>query len=465
MSTSTPTPTPTSPEHETEPLRERIARLVSEGAYGELEALLESLHASDVADVVESLDDETRLTVVRMLPAELAADALVEMEEGEEGHEVLAQLTPGEAAELVHELDVDDAVDLIAELEPEERARILAELPIQEAGELSGLLLYDEESAGGLMNTALVSVRESLSAAEAIEEVRRQGREVEDFYTVFVVDELGRLRGTVPLDDLILADPDEPVANLVEPAQASVTPDTDQEEVARLIARYNLVALPVVTEDGVLLGRVTFDDVIDVIEAERTEDLLLFSGVSDDEELRGSALAAVRARLPWLVVNTLTASLAAFVVYNFQDSIAAATLLAVVMPVVAGLGGNAGQQALAVTVRRLATSGGPLEKPTRVVGKELMVALVNGAAIGLVVAGLTAVVALVTHGADPRIGLVVLLAVWTNIAVAGFAGAFIPTFLHRLGQDPAVASTVFLTAMTDMSGFLLLLGLYQLMIL
>lgn len=425
---------------------------------GALETLLAELHPSDIADVVESVDGETRLALVRALPSEVASEALAEMEEGDARAELLAALEPTEGAELLHELPDDDAADLIGELGPEDQDRILAQLPADEAGEIRDLLQYDEETAGGIMTTALVSVLGTVTAGEAIREVRVKGREVEDFYTVFVVDDGEHLLGTVPLDDLILADPDGPVKSLVEPIVASVVPDADQEDVGHLIRRYNLPSIPVVSQQGVLLGRVTFDDVIDVLEAETTEDMLLFSGVSDDEELRGSSIDAIRARLPWLLLNTLTASFAAAVVWIFRDEIASATLLAVVMPVVAGLGGNAGQQALAVTVRRLATSSGPLESRDHVVGKELLVALLNGGVIGVVVATAAAALASVM-GADPRLGLVVLLAMWGNIAMAGFAGSFIPTFLDRRGQDPAVASTVFLTALTDMTGFLLLLGL------
>ncbi len=445
--------------------RSRLADLIGAGDVEALKAALVELHPSDIADVMESLGEEQRIALVRGLPSELAADALVEMEEGEDGHELLAALSPNEAAELVHELDIDDAVDLIGELEPAERARILAELPIQEAGELSGLLLYGEETAGGLMDTALVSVLGTITAGDAIDEVRRQGAEVEHFYTVFVVDEVDHLLGTVPLDDLILADPSAVVARLVEPVVSVAHPGMDQEEVASLIARYNLVSVPVVTGANVLLGRITFDDVIDVIEAEQTEDLLLFSGVSDEEELRGRAVAAVRARLPWLLLNTLTASAAALVVWTFQESVEAAVMLAVIMPMVAGLGGNAGQQALAVTVRRLATSGAPLEKRTTVVGKELIVSLLNGGVIAVLVAFVATLVGAGGAQPDPLFGLVVLLAMWGNIAMAGFAGSFIPTMLDRMGFDPAVASTVFLTALTDIMGFLLLLGLYSVVVL
>jgi len=419
-------------------LRERMSALVSAGDADAIEAFLEEFHPSDIADVVESLDEEARLALLRALPPELASETLAEMEEGEARAELLVSLAPEEGAELLHELSDDDAVDLVGELDPADRDRILAELPEEEAGELRDLLQYEEDTAGGMMTTALVSVVETVTA--------------------FVVDEQSYLLGTVPLDDLIVADTEEPVSSLVEPIVASVEPEADQEDVGHLIARYNLASIPVVTEDGLLLGRITFDDVIDVIEAETTEDLLLFSGVSEEEELKGSSLDAVRTRLPWLLLNSMTASLAAAVVWWFRDEIASATLLAVVMPVVAGLGGNAGQQALAVTVRRLAMSAGPLEAPDRVVGKELSVALINGGAIAAVVAvaatGLAAAM-----GTPTRLGLVVLMAMWGNIAMAGFAGSYIPTFLDRRGLDPAVASTVFLTALTDLTGFLLLLGL------
>jgi magnesium transporter len=439
-------------------LQERIAALIGDGNVSGLEAMLEELHPSDVADVVESLGDELRLALVRALPTDLASETLSEMAEGEVRAELLTALAPAEGAELLHELSDDDATDLVGELAPEAQDRLLAELPTEEAGDIRDLLQYDEDTAGGIMTTALVSVFGHITAGEAIEAVRVQGREVEDFYTVFVVDDDSRLLGTVPLDDLILSDTGHHIRDLVQPTVTSVLPEADQEQVGHMIARYNLASIPVVSEDGVLLGRVTFDDVIDVIEAETTEDLLLFSGVSDAEGLRGTSAEAVRARLPWLLLNTMTASLAAGVVWWFRSEIAAATLLAVVMPVVAGLGGNAGQQALAVTVRRLATSAGPLEAHGRVVGKEILVALFNGGAIGVLVAGATSMLSL-AMGVDARLGLVVLLAMWGNIAMAGFAGSFIPTFLDRVGQDPAVASTVFLTALTDLTGFLLLLGL------
>jgi magnesium transporter len=238
------------------------------------------------------------------------------------------------------------------------------------------------------------------------------------------------------------------------PADIFVTPDLDQEEVARLMARYNLPSVAVVDDEGRLLGRVTFDDVIDVVEAETTEDLLKFGGVSADEELAAGWRPAVRSRLPWLSVNLATAFLAGGVVYLFQHTIQHTLALAVWMPVIAGMGGNAGTQALAVTVRRLALGLIPVDVFTRVVGKEILVGIINGLVMGVTVG---TVATLIGQGA--RLGIVVFLAMAGNLMVAGFAGAFIPLVLERFGVDPAVASSIFVTTFTDVCGFLLLLGL------
>lgn len=445
-------------------LHERVQELLEEGKAGEvhalLERMLEDLHGSDVADLVEWLDDlEHQIALMRALPQDIASEALAEMEEGEQRADLLAALTTERGAELLQGMADDDAVDLIAELEPEDRARLLSRLPMQDAGDLEGLLLYGEETAGGRMTTSLVSVPATLTAAEAIEEVRKQGREVEDFYSVFVVDPQRRLLGTVPLDDLIVADLGATVDSLVQPSLASVLPDVDQEDVGRLMARYNIVSLPVVNAHGQLLGRITVDDVLDVMEAEQTEDILLLAGVSDEEEIRGDWHDAVRARLPWLAINLVTASVAASVVLVFAETIESLWFLAAIMPIVAAMGGNSGTQALAVTVRRIATTAGPLERKTEAVGKEAVVGLVNGLALGLLAAVVAFVAVQVSADLSPRLPVVVLFAMWGTIVVASFGGAFIPTVLDRLGIDPAVASSVFVTTLTDLIGFFLLLGL------
>lgn len=444
-------------QDELESTRERIEALLARGDVAAARDLALTLHASDLADLVERLGEDVRVLLMSALPAEQASEALAEMEEGEDRGDLLAAFAPEKGAELLSELPDDDAADLIAELEPSEQKLILEALPADEAGDLIDLLEYAEDTAGGLMTTELVALDASLTAAEAIAEVRRQGREVERFYTVWVVDSERRLQGTVRLDDLIMADPKGRVSDIVQEPVATVSPDLDQEEVGHLIARYNLVALPVVDERGVLLGRITFDDVIDVLEAEQTEDILLMAGAGSDEEaLRYTWKQSVRARMPWLFVNLVTAALASLVVYYYAETIESVVILAAIMPIVAGLGGNAGTQALAVTARSIALEHGPADRSalSRHVGREVAVGLFNGAILGSVVALLATIL-----GGDPMLGLVVLLAMWGNLAVAGFLGSFVPAIMHRFGHDPAVSSSMFVTPFTDLCGFLFLLGL------
>jgi magnesium transporter len=304
------------------------------------------------------------------------------------------------------------------------------------------------------MTARVVAVSDTATAAEALEEIRRQSEEVEDFFEVFVVDGRRRLVGVLPFRALAVNAPTRPVREIMEEPSATVSPEEDQEVVARTMARYNLPSVPVVDTDGRLLGCVTFDDVSDVVEAENTEDILRFGGVSAAEGLRGSWLASVRSRLPWLIVNLATAFVAGAVVLSQQEVVSRIVLLTAYMPIIAGMGGNTGTQALAVTVRGLALGLIPTQEALGVIGKEMAAGLVNG----LVVGAITAVTALALgHGA--KLGLVVFLAMSGNLLVAGFAGAFIPIVLERLRIDPAIASSIFVTTFTDVCGFSLLLGL------
>jgi magnesium transporter len=304
------------------------------------------------------------------------------------------------------------------------------------------------------MTTRLVTVPDTVRVNEALDEVRRQTEEVEDFYEVFVIDARRRLVGVLSFRALAVSPPWRPVREIMEAPAVTVGPEEDQEEVARVLARYNLPSVPVVDMDGRLLGCVTFDDVSDVVEAENTEDILRFGGVSAGEELKGDWQAAVKSRLPWLMVNLVTAFVAGAVVLSRQEVIAKVVLLAAYMPIVAGMGGNAGTQALAVTVRGLAVGVIPRDQAFRVVAKEMTAGLINGLVNGTIVC---IVALLLGHGA--KLGIVVFLAMSVNLLVAGFAGAFIPILLERAGVDPAIASSIFVTTFTDVCGFSLLLGL------
>jgi magnesium transporter len=433
-------------------LLQRMVELVRKGEMALFVRRAHEFEAADLADVLTALDEDERLAAVEALPAELSSQALAEMPEEAHASETLALMDPGRAAAIVRELDDDDAADILGELDPSQQEQILS--GVHDRSEVDRLLRYDEETAGGRMTSHVVTVPVSATAEQALEEIRRQAEEVEDFYQVFVVDQDRKLVGVLPFKDLVVSRPERPVRSFMAEADIFVTPDLDQEEVARLMARYNVPSVPVVDDLGRLLGRVTFDDVIDVVEAETTEDLLKFGGVSADEDLAAGWKAAVRSRLPWLSVNLLTAFLAGAVVYFFQPTIQRTLALAIWMPIIAGMGGNAGTQALAVTVRRLALGLIPVNVFTRVVGKEILVGMTNGIVIGLAVGTVAALM-----GEGPRLGLVVFLAMAGNLMVAGFAGAFIPLILERLGIDPAVASSIFVTTFTDVCGFLLLLGL------
>ena len=435
----------------------RLTELVALVREGRIDAFIErawDLEPADLADVLSALDDDERIALVRLLPVEISSQALVEMPYEEHAEDIVAALDAGQAAEIVEELEDDDAADLLGELEFADQERILAE--VEDRADVDRLLRYHEETAGGLMTQQMVIVTDLDNAALALEAVRRQADDVEDVSEIFVVDTARRLVGLLTIKRLVLAPPDRLVRDAMEGAEVRVLPDVDQEEVAKLMARYNLPSIPVVDATGRLLGRVTYDDVIDVTEAEATEDLLRFGGVSPDEELGGTSISAVRSRLPWLYTNLLTAFPAAAIIVMFEHNLqnGAGQGLVRWMPVIAGMGGNAGTQALAVSVRRLSLSNVGSDRFASIVRKEMLVGAINGFAIGVVVAAVALLL-----GGPWRLGLVVFLAMAGNLFVAGFAGSFIPVLLERLGVDPAVASSVFVTSLTDAVGYGLLLGL------
>jgi magnesium transporter len=451
------TPVDAAEEMDARELADHIRELIEAGNEEGLRALVSPFHPTDLADVLEELDEDERTAVLQVLthdPA-LAAEALAEMEWEEHPEESLASLDADQIAAVVAELSDDDAADMIGEMDPEDRDRVLAALPHEDAGDIRELLAYDEESAGGIMTTELVAVPEGLTSAEAIDEIRRQAQEVDNFYSIFVVGADGRLQGTVPLQKLVTARRDAHISELVEPPEATVLPETDQEEVGRVLSRYNLPAVPVVDHGGRLLGVVTFDDVIDIIEAESTEDILKFGGVSEEEELRGGAIAAVRSRFPWLVVNLGTAFAAAAVYAPFSETISRFPAIAACATITAGMGGNAATQALAVTVRRLALTRDAASGRGEIVGKEVLVGLANGLGNGIIAGIAIALLADSYYHAHPILGLVVTLAMWGNLVVAGVTGGLVPILLERVGVDPAIASSVIVTTFTDMAGFFL----------
>lgn len=419
-----------------------------------LKELLTEYHASEIAIILESLPQESRDRIINILPSDLASDVLSEMDAESHPERILENLNPEKRSEIVEELDYDDATDIISQLPEEQQNEILLELDEEDASTIRTLLTYAEDTAGGIMNTQVLKLNGKSSKKEALDEVIRQSEEMEEFYTINVIDDDNVLLGIVSLKDIIKAKNSIKVAELIQVDFVYVLADTDQEEVAKLISQYNLTSIPVVDEEMHLLGRITFDDVIDVLEEENTEDILKISGVSEDEELAGNWREAVKSRLPWLVLNLGTAFLAASVIRYFHGTIAQLGIIAGYMTMIAGMGGNAATQALAVTVRRISLNDLTDNQAYRTVLKEFTVGLINGAVIGAIVFAFAYL-----YDLNPLLGLVVFLAMTGNLIIAGVAGSAIPLVLKRVGIDPAVASSIIITTFTDVFGFLLLLGM------
>ncbi len=424
------------------------------GDNDQLKAMLSEYHASEIAILFESISKDDRERIINLLDVEIASEVISEMHEEAHPEELLLQLHPDKRTEIVEELDYDDASDIISQLEEHEQKEILEDLSEDDASNIRNLMSYDEETAGGLMNSQFIKINLNLTKKDAIDEIIRQSEEIEEFYTVFVVDDEDIFKGIVSLKDIIKAKGNAKITEMVNADVVYVRPDTDQEEVAKLISQYNLTSLPVVDSEMKLLGRVTFDDVIDVLEDENTEDFLKISGVSEDEELSGNWVEAVKSRLPWLIINLGTAFLASAVVRHYEYVTSNLTILSAYMVIIAGMGGNAATQALAVTVRRISLYDLTDNQAYRTVLKEFTVGLINGAVTGLIVFAFA-----FFFDANPMLGFVIFLAMTGNLVIAGFAGAGIPLVLKRVGIDPAIASSIIITTFTDVFGFLLLLGL------
>ena len=415
-------------------------RQALEGDEQSLLLLLEDYHASEIAILFESIPLEAQKRIINLLPTELASDVISEMSHEAHPEELLIDLEPERRQEIVEELDYDDATDIISQMDEADQKEILGEIDKEDEVNIRNLMTFAEDTAGGLMNTEVIKVMSEMSKKQAIDQIIIQSEEIEEFYTIYVVDDDGILQGIVSLKDIIKAKANAKVADLVNTDFVYVKADTDQEEVADLISQYNLTSIPVVDINMKLLGRVTFDDVIDVLEEESTEDILKFSGVSEDEELSGNWIEAVKSRLPWLILNLGTAFLASSVIRYFEPTVTKFLVLTGYMTIIAGMGGNAATQALAVTIRRITLSDLTDNQAYRTVLKELTVGLINGAVSGLIV-----FIFAYFYDDNLRLGLVIFIAMSGNLLIAGITGAGIPLMLKRLGIDPAVASSIIIT--------------------
>ena len=433
---------------------EMLRKLLRHGANERAARVLERFRSAEVADVyaylspaegrqlTDLLFEKGRLaSVLTDLPEGILSDRLSVM-----GDERLATMLAKSAP--------DDALSMVGLLDEERADAVLELVPRPQRERIEHLRHYPSESAGSLMTSQMVTLEEDLTAQRAIELIREVGASSEFIFYVYVTDARGTFVGVVPIRKLIVAPPDQLIQEFMISDPVAVFATDDQEEVAAVTARYDLLAVPVVDENFRLLGVITVDDVIDVLQAEATEDMYLMQGLNNEDRVYSPVSTSVRKRLPWMVLNLGTAFMAAAVIGLFEESISKAVVLATFMPIVAGMGGNGGTQTLTVVTRAIALGELGFAEGRVAVLKQLSVGLIVGAGVG----ALTGVVAWAWKG-NPYLGLVLFLAMVTNLTIAGFAGAAVPLVLKALNLDPALGGGVLVTTFTDVCGFMAFLGL------
>jgi len=410
-----------------------------------------------VAELLSNLPRDVQADLLEHMPRQQAADALEEMEE-QEAERVLATMKPATAADMIAHMAPDDATDVLAEFPQAERQALLDRLPATARQRIQGLLRYPPDTAGGIMSPQVTALPDTLTAEEAIDRLRRLARESEQIYYTYVVDSTGRLVGVLSLRDLLLARDEQSVTQIMIRNVIYAPATMDREEVAALFSKYGYLALPVVDERRRLLGIVTVDDVVDVIQDEATEDMQRMVGAGADERVDSPVRLTLRRRVPWLLVNLVTALLAASVIALFEESLARVTALAILMGVVAGQAGNTGAQSMSVVIRAIATSqmrGRPLRT---VMLREILIGLTAGAVVGLAGAAASAAWWCESPYAVP-LAIAFGLSLWACMTLATVSGALVPIVMQRIGFDPAQASSIILTTVTDIAGFGVFLGL------
>ena len=424
----------------------------------ELIKFIKDLHNADIAEIIQNLDDDTRLEFIKRIKENFDPEILTYLNESIR-EEIVELLDIKQLATNASELDVDDAVDVIEDLEESDQEAFLDNLPESERKLIEEGLNYPEDSAGRLMQRKFVSVSDEWNVGEAIDFLRTNTKELpEDFYEIYLTSNDNKISGIVPLGRLMSSNRIIKLENIKHKITRTVNVFTDQEEVAYQFNKYALVSAPVVNEDNVIIGSVTVDDVVDVIEEEREEDILKLGGVGQ-ADIYDAVVDTTKSRFSWLLVNLLTAIIASIVIGFFQASIEKVVALAVLMPIVASMGGNAGTQTLTVSVRALAMKELTAANAFKIVTKETFVGGINGFIFALIIGLLSAY-----WFNDTLLGFVIALAMILNLIIAGLAGTLIPLTLNKFNIDPALASGVILTTITDVFGFLSFLGLATIVI-
>jgi magnesium transporter len=435
------------------PFVEAVAAALAAADAERVRALMEDLHAADAADLLQALEPEERPRLIELLGTDFDFAVLTEVDDAVRD-EILEELKTETVVEGVRELESDDAVYILENLDEADKAEILRQLPALERVALQRSLDYPEDSAGRRMQTEFIAVPPFWTVGQTIDYMRDTEDLPETFYEIFVVDPAYHLIGTVPLDKLLRSKRPVTIADIMRDDPDVVRATQDQEDVARIFQRYNLVSAAVVDEAGRLVGAIMVDDIVDVIQEEADEDLKALGGVKAEEALSDDVLAIVRSRFPWLFVNMINALIAATVIRQFEASLEQMVALAILMPIVASMGGNAGTQTMTVSVRALAMRELGRANALRVIRREVMVGVLNGFAFALILGVIAG-----TWFRLADLGFVIGLAMLTVLSIAAFGGILIPLTLSRLGFDPAVSAGPFVTTTTDILGFFCFLGI------
>lgn len=425
-----------------------IASLLASGQRGMVMNLVADLYPADLSRLLTHLPMEDARRLFRWLSAEKAGLALAELDDAFRT-DLLEEAKAARLTALLDHLETDDAADVLADLPPDIASQVLPTL--EDSADVRALLGYDEESAGGIMATEFVCVPDTWTVADVTEEVRRNADSVEDLYAVFVFDSENKLAGTVSLKSILLSPAHMSVGEIMNTVVISVPPEIDQEEVARIMQRYDLVSLPVVDADGRMLGRITIDDIVDVIREEAEEDIQLMSGMSGSEEPTDSILRISRGRLPWLLAGLVGAGLSGLVIGRFEGALEQAVVLAAFIPVVMAMAGNAGIQSSAIVVQGLASGDLWLSDVAPRLVKELGVALLNGAVLALVL-GAAVMLLPITEQNVHLLAVTAAVSMLLVIVLATIIGTTVPIFLHKFAIDPALATGPFITTSNDIVG-------------
>ena len=438
--------------------QEKLLEKIHAGEDIPVEGFLEDIHPADIAACLneEDVSDEELTSFFQHEDKEFLASVL-EQSDDELQARVVALLPYTDVIQIFSYMSKDDIADILGDLPIDLRKKLLNLMKASDSRELSALMGYGEDTAGGIMTTEYIALRDDLTIAQTLVKIKQIAPKTEVIETIFVLNKNRELVGLADLRDILIAPNDDVLSSIMDETVISVFPEQDQEEVSLLVNKYDLTVIPVINRRRALLGIITVDDIMDVMVEEQTEDILRLGGIGEVEEIGGPVNISVRRRLPWLFINLLTAFIAASAIALFDDVIAQVAALASMMTIVSGMGGNAGTQTLSLAIRGITLGEIDLKNDWKLVFKEVAVGLLDGAAIGLV----TGIVFYFRYG-NIYLGLIILLAMTGNLIIAGLSGFLIPLVIKKLGADPALSSSIFLTTMTDTCGFFIFLGLAKL---